>query len=180
MPNAKASKTFKKDDMINTIQELNLARDECYALVKKRAKFSAATSAIPVVGLDIAADIGILLKLVPAINERFGLSRQQVAGYSPAVREIIAGAEGGSQNKNGAGMSMVGAEITKTLITYALRKIAGRAVKKQVLKFVPFFGWAANSVIGFRAMRFVGNSHVDDCYDAAKRVIESQYGYSPT
>jgi len=166
--------------MITTIQELNQVRDDCYALVKKRAKISAATSAVPLVGFDIAADIGILLKLVPEINKRFGLSKDQVAGYSTDVREAIAGNEANNQSKNGAGMSMVGAEITKTLITYALRKIAGRAVKKQVLKFVPFLGWVANAVIGFRAMKFVGNSHVDDCYDAAKRVIESQYGYSPT
>ncbi|MES2830425.1 MAG: hypothetical protein V4695_00345 [Pseudomonadota bacterium] len=162
--------------MITTIQELNQTRDDCYALVQKRARLSATASAIPVVGLDIAADVGILLQLVPEINERFGLSKQQVAEYSPAVKEAIAGGHG----KSGAGMSMVGAEITKTLITYALRKIAARAVKKQVLKFVPFLGWAVNAVIGFRAMKFVGNSHVDDCYDAAKRVIESQYGYSPT
>jgi len=166
--------------MITSIKELNQARDDCYAMVQKRAKVSAITSAVPLIGFDIAADIGILLKLVPAINERFGLSRRQVAGYSPAVKEAISGIDVSGQSKNGVGMSLVGAEITKTLITYALRKIAGRAVKKQILKFVPFIGWATNAVIGFRAMKFVGNSHVDDCYDAAKRVIESQYGYSPT
>lgn len=166
--------------MITTIQELNQARDDCYALVRKQAKISAATSAVPVIALDIAADIAILLKLIPEINARFGMSKQQVAGYDGAVKAAIAGPEVGNASGDDARVSMVGAEITKTLISYAMRKIAARTVKRQVLKFIPFFGWAANAIIGFRAMKFVGNRHVDDCYDAAKRVIESQYGYSPT
>ena len=160
--------------MITTMQELNQARDDCYALVRKRATVSAATSAIPVVGLDVAADVGILLKLVPAINERFGLSKQQIATYDTETQQVIA------RGSSSSGLSMVGTEVTKTLITYALRKIAARAVRKQVLKFVPFFGWVANAAIGFRSMKFVGNTHVDDCYATAKRVIESRYGYSPT
>ena len=154
--------------MITTMQELNAVRDECYDMVRKRASISAGTSAVPAIGFDIAADVAILLELVPAVNRRFGLSREQIDAYPLEIRNIIAA------SRNRAGISMIGTEVTKTLISYALKKIASRAVMKQVLKFVPFLGWAANAAIGFRAMKFVGNTHVDDCYNVATRMIAAQ------
>ena len=155
--------------MIATMTELNQVRDECYAMVRQRAKISAGTSAVPTLGIDIAADVAILLDLVPAINKRFGLSKEQIAGYDAQVREAIA------RNRKPGGFSMVGTEVTKTLILYAMKKIAARAAVKQVLKFVPFLGWAANAVIGFRAMKYVGNTHVDDCYVVMETVLLSSH-----
>ncbi len=151
--------------MIATMNELNQVRDECYDMVKQRAKISAGTSAIPALAIDVAADVAILLELVPAVNKRFGLSKEQIAGYAPQVREIIAA------NRGHGHFSMVGTEITKTLILYAMKKIAARAAIKQILKFLPFLGWAVNAVIGFRAMKYVGNTHVDDCYAVAAKMI---------
>lgn len=150
------------------MNELNRVREECYAMVKQRAKISAGTSAIPALAVDIAADVAILLELVPAVNKRFGLSKEQIAGYQPQVREQIA------TTRHGGGFSMVGVEVTKTLILYAMKKIAARAAVKQVLKFVPFLGWAANAVIGFRAMKYVGNAHVDDCYTVVAKILGAQ------
>lgn len=151
--------------MITTMHELNSIREECYALVKQRAKISAGTSAIPALAFDVAADVAILLELVPAVNQRFGLSKEQVAGYDAPLCELI------DSNRNGGSFSMVGTEATKTLILYAMKKIAARAAVKQILKFVPFLGWAANAFIGFRAMKFVGDMHVDDCYAVATKLI---------
>ena len=137
-------------------------------MVTKRASISAGTSAIPALGVDIAADVAILLELIPAINRKFGLSNEQIDSYSPATKQLI------YQVIKRAGLSMIGAEITKTLITQALKKVASRAVAKQVLKFVPFIGWAANAAIGFGAMKYVGNAHVDDCYDACKNIMSAE------
>lgn len=151
--------------MITTLNELNKVRNECYDMVKQRAKISAGTSAIPALAIDVAADVAILLELVPAVNKRFGLSREQIAGYDQPTRDLIAA------NRSAGGFSMVGTEVTKTLILYAMKKIAARAALKQVLKFLPFLGWAASAMIGFRAMKFVGNTHVDDCYAVAAKML---------
>ncbi|WP_050747587.1 hypothetical protein [Sodalis glossinidius] len=43
----------------------------------------AGASVIPLPGLDIGTDVSILLALLPAINERFGLSEQQLAQLHP-------------------------------------------------------------------------------------------------
>jgi len=150
------------------IDELNAIRVECFAMVRKRALFSAAAATVPAFGVDIASDVGILLKLIPAINRRFGLAPDQVAGYSPAVKQVI------FQVIKRAGFALVGAEVTRSVLMHALKHVTGRAVTRQALKFVPVLGWGANAAIGFCAMKYVGNSHVKDCYAVCAQALESQ------
>ncbi|MCX7205893.1 MAG: hypothetical protein NT086_07900 [Proteobacteria bacterium] len=147
------------------ISELNATKEECYSMVTKRASISAGTSAVPVLGVDVAADVAIMLELIPAINRKFGLSQDQIEGYSPATKQLIYAVI------KKTGLALVGQTITKTLITQALKKVAGRAAVKQVLKFVPFIGWAANAAIGFGAMKYIGNSHVEDCFEVCKNIL---------
>ena len=154
-------------------KELDAIRDECYSMVTKRASLSAGTSAIPVPGADIAADVAILLELIPAINREFGLSDEQIKGYDAATKQII------FQLIKRTGIALVGVEVTKTAIAQIMKKVAGRAIAKQALKFVPFVGWAANAAIGFAAMKYVGNSHVDDCYKVCRRVLEASEELNP-
>jgi len=150
------------------LQELNAIRTDCLAMVRKRALFSAAVSATPAFGVDVASDVGILLKLIPAINRRFGLAPDQVAGYSPAVKRII------FQVIKRAGLAMIGAEITRTVLIQVLKKVAGRSIARQVLKFVPVLGWSVNAAIGFCAMKYIGYSHVKDCYAVCMKIIDVQ------
>lgn len=151
--------------LANSLSQLEAIKEECYSMVTKRASISAGTSAIPTPGVDIAADVAIMLELIPAINHRFGLDSNQIEGYSPATKQII------YQVIKQAGLAMVGQTVTKTLITQALKKVAGRVAVKQVLKFVPIVGWAANAAIGFGAMKYVGNSHVEDCFNVCKKLL---------
>ncbi|MBV1776434.1 hypothetical protein KSF73_12020 [Burkholderiaceae bacterium DAT-1] len=151
-----------------TQTELDAIRDECYAMVTRRASISAGASVIPAFGLDAAADVAILLELIPAINQRFGLAGHQIEGYDPAVKRLI------FQVIKRAGIALIGVEITRTLATEALKKIVGKTVTKQVMKFVPVLGWAANAAIGFGAMKYVGNTHVDDCYRVCCRLLAEQ------
>ena len=151
--------------LIRSVGELDAVREECYAMVTARASVAAGTSAIPTPGVDIAADVAIMLELIPAINRKFGLDPEQIEGYSPATKQLLL-----TLIKR-AGAAMVGQAITKTLITQALKKVAGRTVAKQVLKFVPVLGWAANAAIGFGAMKYLGNAHVDDCYEVCRRLL---------
>lgn len=151
-----------------TQKELDAIQQECYAMVTKRSALAAGTSAIPTPGVDIAADITILLELIPTINRKFGLSKDQIDDYDPLVKQAIL-----TVIKT-AGAAMIGTEVTKIVITQALKKVAGRAITKQALKFIPIVGWAANAAIGFTAMKYVGDSHVDDCFDVCKRIISQQ------
>lgn len=152
--------------MINNLSDLEKIREECYAMVTTRASVSAGTSAIPTPGVDLAADVAILMEMLPAINKKFGLDAEQIAGYSEMRKQII------FQAIKRSGVALVGQLVTKTLVTQVMKKVAGRIALKQVLKFVPFAGWAANAAIGFGAMKYIGNSHVDDCFNICKSVID--------
>lgn len=149
----------------NQLAELNAIKEECYSMVTKRASISATASAIPTPGTDIAADIAIMLELIPAINRKFGLAKEQIEAYNTNKKILI------YKTIESAGSQMVGQLITKTIITQILKKVAGKAAIKQALKFIPIVGWAANAAIGYSAMKYVGNSHVDDCFEVCKNLL---------
>ena len=102
------------------LQRLEELREECKSMVTKRALASGGVSAIPTPGVDVAADVVILLELIPAINNKFGLSKDQIGHYDEATKQVI------FQILKRAGLAMIGAEVTKTLITQALKKVGSQ------------------------------------------------------
>ncbi|VEB42523.1 Uncharacterised protein [Chromobacterium violaceum] len=101
-------------------QELDAIRDQCRAMVNGRAALSAGASALPAPGVDIAADVAILLQLIPAINQRFGVAPEQIAGYDAARKQML------YQLIRRAGGALLGLEVTRTLLAAVARRAAGR------------------------------------------------------
>ncbi|WP_044747291.1 hypothetical protein [Bacillus alveayuensis] len=149
-----------------TIEELNQIREECRTMVKKRASASAIAAAIPVPGVDISADVGIMLELLPAINRKFGLTPEQIEQLDEETKRIIL------VLVTSIGSELVGRTITKQLVAKLLKKVGARVAAKQATKYVPFIGQAVSAGISFAAMRHLGNAHIDECYEVAKRYIE--------
>ena len=48
-------------------------RKECRAVARRRAALAAATSLIPVPGIDLATDLALLTRLINRINEHLSL-----------------------------------------------------------------------------------------------------------
>ncbi|AUH51527.1 hypothetical protein CXB49_12200 [Chromobacterium sp. ATCC 53434] len=149
-----------------SLAELDAVRDQCRAMVNGRAALSAGASALPAPGVDVAADVAILLQLIPAINQRFGVAPEQMDRYDAARKQML------YQLIRRAGSALLGMEITRALLTTLVRRTAGRWAGKQALKLVPVLGWAVNAAMGFAAMRYVGNSHIDDCYAVCRRMLD--------
>ncbi|KIL35426.1 hypothetical protein SD71_14095 [Cohnella kolymensis] len=150
-----------------TLEELDKVRDECKSMVTRRATASGAAAAVPVPAADVAADVGLLLELIPAINKKFGLTDEQIESLDMNTKAIIY-----SITKK-VGTELIGRAITKKLVTAVLRKIGIRVAAKSVVKFVPIIGQVAAAGISFAAMKKVGNAHVDDCYEIVKKYLES-------
>ncbi|MBW7476677.1 hypothetical protein K0T92_18320 [Paenibacillus oenotherae] len=150
-----------------TIDELDKIREECKSMVNRRASVSAATAVVPLPGVDTAADIAIMLELVPAINRKFGLSPEQIEHLDSATKAkffvII----------TSIGSELIGKVITKELIIKLLKKIGVRVSVKQVAKYIPLIGQALSAGVSFGAMKYLGNSHIDECYIVCKRMIET-------
>lgn len=147
-------------------KELDKIRASCKAMVRRRAATSGGMSLIPIPGVDIAGDVGMLLQLIPAINRKFGLSPEQIEDLDTAHRLAIY-----AMVRN-SGAMMVGQTITRKLVVSALQGVATRLGTRQVLKYIPFVGQAAAVTLSVTAMMYLGNSHIDACYEIAKGAIK--------
>ncbi|MFB8376532.1 hypothetical protein [Paenibacillus taichungensis] len=151
-----------------TLEQLEQVRKECRTMVKKRATASAGTTLVPLPGTDVLADVGMLMQLLPAINNKFGLSQKQLDGMDPETKSMIYGFV------MSIGSKVIGRMVTKELVVQVLKRVGVRVANKSVAKFVPFAGQGLAAALSFTAMRYVGNKHVEDCYEVVKRMIEQR------
>lgn len=151
--------------MIRSLEELERVRGECQTMVTYRALASAGAAAVPVPGVDFAADMSLMLELIPAINRRFGLTRDQIDELDPQTREKIA------VIITSLGSNLIGSYITKELIIQMLKRAGISLGAATVAKYIPFIGTAFSSSVSFGVMKYLGNSHVDDCYNVIKRLF---------
>ncbi len=134
----------------------------CRKLLHRRALAAAAASAVPIPGLDWAVDAALLSRLVPQINAEFGLSPDQISRLSPSSREDVQKAVGV------VGSLLVGKLMTKELLWKAAQTVGLRLTTQQASKYVPFAGQAVSAVLGYSAIRLLGEQHMLDCVRVAK------------
>jgi hypothetical protein len=79
-------------------------------LIGRKALMAAAASAIPLPGIDWAADAALLSRLVPQISAEFGLSVTQVEKLAPHQRERI------QKAATTVGALLVGRLVTRDLL----------------------------------------------------------------
>lgn len=153
--------------MLKDIHELDKARRDCRRLVTTRALAAAATSVVPIPGVDIAVDVGLLTSLLAQINERFGLSEKQIERLDPgaAQKALLVAA--------GLGNGVIGRAISKRLISIVLARVAKRIAVGSAAKYVPFAGSAIAAGLGFSAMKLAGHAHIEDCYRTARALLDA-------
>ena len=149
-----------------SLTELERIRASCKAMVRRRAATSGGMALIPIPGVDIAGDVGLLLQLIPAINEKFGLTPEQIEELDPRHKVLI------YAMLKKVGSDLAGRAITRQLAVAALKKVSVRLATKQVLKYIPFAGQAAAVALSVTAMMYLGNSHIDACYEIARGSIK--------
>lgn len=154
--------------MIETREELDAIKKSCQTMVTKSASLSAGTAIIPVPGLDIGSDVAILMRIIPKINSQFGLTPEQIGGLDTDSKLFVMTAI------SNTGSKMAGKYITQNLIISLLSKMGVRVAAKGASKFVPLIGSAVAGGISFTAMKYMGNSHIDDCYNIALAALENR------
>ena len=148
-----------KSQLVPTTHEamVKAATERARKLLKRRALLGAAFSALPVPGVDWLVDAALLSRLLPRINQEFGLTPEQLDQLTPDKRAQVQKA-----------IAMVGSVLIGQLITrdmvIRLAKAAGmRMTTKQAAKYVPLAGQVAAAGLGYATLRYLGERHIQDC-----------------
>ena len=127
-----------------------------------KAMVAAAASAMPVPGLDWAVDAAVLSRLIPAVSAEFGLTAEQIGLLEPQQRDQV------QKAVNMVGSVLIGKFITRDLVLKAAAAVGMRLTTKQAAKYVPFAGQAISALVGYSAIRFLGEEHLKDCVRVAR------------
>lgn len=133
-------------------------------LLARKALMAAAASAVPLPGVDWAADAALLSRLVPQISAEFGLSVTQIESLAPQKRERI------QKAATAVGALLVGRLVTRELLLRLAKHAGLRLTAKQATKYVPFAGQIVSAALGYAALRTLGEQHIKDCVKVARAV----------
>ena len=148
-------------------EELEQVKTECMKLVNKRAVLSGVAAAVPLPGVDISADITIMVELLTEINKRFGLSGEQISQLDFERKKVLL------VIISSVGNELAGKTISATVVRSVLKKVSNKIAARQVSRLVPLAGQALSAGISFAAMRYLGRQHVEQCYQIALRYMNS-------
>lgn len=132
----------------------------------RRASLSAGAAVLPLPGLDVGTDIAILLRMIPAINRHFGLSKEQIEALDPETKRIVL------VMVSSVGSELIGRVLKKEIVLKLLQKAGVRVTASTVSKVVPLVGSALAASLSFTAMKMLGDAHVEDCYRLARDLRE--------
>jgi hypothetical protein len=147
-----------------TEKDLDRVTNECYSMVTTRAGLSGAVAAVPMPGVELAADVAILLRLLPAISRRFGLSPEQIDQYEAQTKMFLYNVivELGSK--------VAVKVITQEVVLYLLKRVGVNVAASTVTKYIPVVGQVAAAGLSFAAMKYIGDAHVADCRKLVERM----------
>ena len=125
---------------------------------------AAGVAVIPVPGLDWLTDIGVLMRLLPQINEAFGLSPAQIERLAPERRLVV------YKVLSASGGLVVGKLVTRELVLRLLKIVGVRLTTQQAAKFVPLAGQAVSAALTYSALRYVCEQHIRQCAEVARQL----------
>jgi len=133
-------------------------------LLSRKALMAAAVGAVPVPGIDWAADATLLSRVIPQISAEFGLSVTQLDRLAPYDRERI------QKAATAVGALLVGRLVTRELLISLARYAGVRMTAKQAARYVPIVGQAVSATLSYTALRALGELHIKDCVKVAQSV----------
>jgi hypothetical protein len=131
-------------------------------LLNRRAIAGALAATIPIPGLDWAVDAALLSRLIPAINAEFGLTPKQLDALPAHKRDQV------QKALAMVGSVLIGKFVTRDLVLRMAKKAGMRLTAGQAAKFVPIAGQAVSAVMGYTAIRYLGEEHIKDCVRVAQ------------
>ncbi|HEX4233127.1 MAG TPA: hypothetical protein VH041_02375 [Caldimonas sp.] len=148
-----------------TTREIDAVARYCRDLVSRRALVAAGVAAVPVPGVDWVTDVAVLMRLIPDINQAFGLTPEQIERLAPDRRVVVYKAISA-----GGGM-LIGKLVTRELVVRVLSIVGVRLTTQQAAKFVPLAGQAVSAALTYSTLRFVCEQHIQQCIAISKQLM---------
>lgn len=155
-------------------EDLLQVREACRQRVRRVSWYSAGAAAIPVPLLDMVVDIGILVKLLPEINQQFGLAPAQIEALPEQTRVQV------WKRRAERGSELIGMVVTRELVKRSLQGFGMRMAASQVVRFIPLGGQIMSATLGYWIMRRLAWQHIEDCFDVALAARGIQAPIPPT
>jgi uncharacterized protein (DUF697 family) len=167
MPNYRGAPAAEPVVLPSSRAQVEAVARRCRRLVAGRALVSAGAALVPVPGVDIAADVGLLRDLISRINRDFGLTPEQIEQLEPRAKEVL------YQALLGIGTALAGKVITRALALRAMQSVGTQVTARQAARLLPVAGQAMSAAISFGAIAYVGERHIRDCVRIAEYMLES-------
>lgn len=148
----------------DTPQDIAAVARQCRKLVTKRALLAAGVAAVPVPGIDWLTDVGVLLKVIPEISDRFGLTPEQIERLAPDRQVVVFKAI------SAGGSLLIGRLVTHDLLLAVLKTVGVRLTTQQAAKMVPIAGQAVSAALTFSALKYVCEQHIKQCIEVSRQL----------
>ena len=134
------------------LQKAFLQAEEAISTYKKLA---GANGLNPILGVDIAADLGIYYKMFQDIRDVYGIAEADFKLYMgvPLAGKLLQ-------------------LLTKEGLVLLLQSFGSRLAAKNAVKYVPFIGQAAAVALGWQLCKMAGNDYNSKCQQFADEVLD--------
>ena len=162
-----------KVDTVDAVDGVGAISKRCRQRVHQRALLAAGVAMVPVPGLDWVTDVGVLIKLLPDINQAFGLAPEQIERLAPERRLVVYKAI------SAGGGLLVGKLVTRELVLTVLRVVGVRLTTQQAAKYLPIAGQAVSAALTYGALKFVCEQHIQQCIAVRRQLLLPAPGAAP-
>jgi len=132
-------------------------RQKCRAMARRRALLAAATSLIPVPGIDLATDLALMTRVITRINEHFGLSEAQLGRLSSQRQALV------YRLLANTGGTLAARLTTPLLLGRIVRLVGIRLTAMEAARLVPVAGQIVAAGIGYWSVNTVAMRHIAHC-----------------
>ena len=146
-------------------REIDAVVRHCRGLVRKRALVAAGVSIVPLPGVDWVTDVAVLMRLIPEINDAFGLTPEQIERLAPDRRVVVYKAI------SAGGGLLIGKLVTRELVMRTLRTVGVRLTAQQAAKVVPVAGQVVSAALTYSSLRYVCEQHIQQCVAISKQLM---------
>jgi uncharacterized protein (DUF697 family) len=168
LDNAKREK-FARRAKILSEKVLNQKREVGKDIVDKYSWLAAGNALNPIPGVNVAVDLGILLRMFNEIKEMYGLDDEELKKIETIVEvsnPILA-----SMIKNVLEWS------TKEGLMLLLKNVATKVAVVNTAKYIPILGTMVAAGAGYGIAQYAGNEYLDKCHQIAKTFLEENIKY---